>query len=439
MRLPAWAWFALSSIFISASLAATRPRYGGTLNVELSSVPTSLEQAALSTDYGSSIGETLVKMNSRGVIEPLLAVAWQHNPDGKRWLFTLRPNVTFHDGEPLNASTAAPPLLAALKKKYTSIMITAAGQSLVLQSEPGMPDLLTDLSRSETAIVLKNDTNPLIGTGPFRIARWEPGRRLTLAAFEDYWGGRPFLDAVIINFTSGPVRADLFDIPFASTRRVIPEGVRTWTSPSAELIALLASNPQSTLVQALSLVLDRAPIVNVLTQKRGEAAYGLLPEWLSGYAFLFQSAPDAARARQLISQLRLPPISLSYPPNDSFARALAERIALNARDAGVVLQPTTNPGGNLTLIQWQLESANAAGELKRLCARYGESGCTESIDASKPESLYEAERAVLDERRLIPLVYLPKVYGLSPRVHGFEAAQKAAPLRLNLENLWVDP
>ena len=37
--------------------------------------------------------------------------------------------------------------------------------------------------------VRKSDADALIGTGPFRVTAWEPGRRLTLAAFDDYWGG----------------------------------------------------------------------------------------------------------------------------------------------------------------------------------------------------------------------------------------------------------
>jgi ABC-type transport system substrate-binding protein len=54
------------------------------------------------------------------------------------------------------------------------------------------------------------------------------------------------------------------------------------------------------LLQALALTIDRAPIANVLAQHKGDAAFGLLPQWVSGYEFLFQSTPDVARAKQLI-------------------------------------------------------------------------------------------------------------------------------------------
>jgi len=438
MRRRAWAWLALSSIWLGALTGATRPRYGGTLTVELSNASLMLDPASAAGHLSPAIAETLVQMNARGVIEPQLALAWQNEPDNKRWRFSLRSKVTFHDGEPLNAVSAAPALLAALKKKYGDVTVTAGGQTLVIQFEHPMPDLLAELTRPETVIVHKSDTNPVIGTGPFRVVAWEPGRRLTLAAFEDYWGGRPFLDSIVISLGSGQARADVFDIPFGATRRVVPEGTHIWTSPPSELIALLAANPQSTLSQALSLAIDRAPIVSVLTQRRGELAFGILPQWLSGYAFLFQTAPDLARAKQLISQLRLPSINLTYPANDSFARSVADRIAINARDAGITIQPTTNPGGSLTLVRWPLESVDATAELIRLSGFLGAADRAGSIDPTKPETLYEVERALLDDHRVIPLVYLPEIYGLAPRVHNWEAAQKRDPFRLNLENLWVD-
>jgi ABC-type transport system substrate-binding protein len=445
MRLRAWAWLALSSLCVAALAAATRPRYGGTLTVELSAASPMLDPARTHDPAASlgrlsvAIGETLVRVDARGVFEPQLALGWQHEPDNKRWRFSLRPKVTFHDGEAFTANSAAPALLAALKRKYSDVTVAAGGQTLVVQFEHAMPELLAELTRPESAIFRKSDSNPVIGTGPFRLVAWESGRKLSIAAFEDYWGGRPYLDSVVISFGANGGRADVFDIPFGSIRRVVPEGTRIWTSPLSELIALVSANPQSTLLQALSLVIDRAPIVNVLTQRRGEAAFGILPQWLTGYEFLFQTVPDMTRAKQLISQLRLPAIRLSYPANDPFVRSVADRVALNARDAGITIQPTTDPGGSLILVRWRLESAEAAAELIRIFGFMGAAERAGSINPAKPETLFEAERALLDDHRVIPLVYLPELYGLAPRVHNWEASQKGDSFRLNLADLWVDP
>jgi len=430
MKRPYWALLALSSFVISPLASATRPRYGGTLTVDLTPAWTTLEPSE-SEALTPLVVETLVRINERGEPEPDLAVNWQHDADRKRWRFSLRSKVTFHDGEPFNATTAAPALLAALKKRYGEVKVTAGGQTIVIQSERAMPDLLSELSLSRSAVFRKTEQSALIGTGPFRVTKWEPGRRVSLATFDDYWNGRPYLDSVIVNLGSTRTNADVFDTPFASARRILPERTRVWSSATRELIALKAANIHPLLLRALALCIDRGPMVSVLTQRRGEAAFGLLPQWLSGYAFLFAATPDVARARQMLSQLTLSPLTLSYPANDSFARSVAERVALNARDAGINLQPVQGVNGNVHLVRWPLESRDAASGLARLFATLGIS--------ERPESLYDAERTVLDEGRVIPLLYLPAVYGISPRVHGWDAAQKQGPFGLHLENIWVEP
>ena len=39
----------------------------------------------------------------------------------------------------------------------------------------------------------------------------------------------------------------------------------------------------------------------MLLQRQGEVSGALLPQWLSGYAFLFPTATDLARARALLA------------------------------------------------------------------------------------------------------------------------------------------
>lgn len=437
MRLPSWASLALSSLLISGSLtAAVRPRYGGTLAVELSTPWATLDPGRLQTALSVPIAETLVRFNARGEAEPVLAVAWQYDPDYKRWRFSLRSKVTFHDGEAFTGARAAPSLLAALKQQYGEVSIEVGGQAIVVQSERAMPDLLERLALPGSAIVRKSDANPLIGTGPFRVTAWEPNRRLTLAAFDDYWGSRPYLDSVEIAFGSGRAHADLFDIPVGPARRILPENLATWSSVPRTLLAITAANGEPAVLQALALVIDRAPIVNVLAQHKGEAAFGLLPQWLTGYEFLFQSAPDVARAKQLVAPVRAAPLTLSYPANDLFLRSVAERVALNARDAGISIQPTSAANGILRLIEWPLESTDAADELKRIAEHLGAADRAQQLDPANPETLYELERSLLDEHRIIPLVYLRETFGIAPRVHFQPLAPDA--FSLPLQNAWVE-
>ncbi len=437
MRLPGCSWLALSSFVIASLLpGAVRPHYGGTLTVELSTTAASLEPGGVGAALSMPIAETLVRAGSRGEIDPVLAVAWQHDPDFKRWRFSLRPKVTFHDGEALTGASVVPSLLAAVKQQYSDVAIESGGQAIEVKSEHAMPDLLEVLALPASAIYRKSDVNPLIGTGPFRVRAWEPGRRLTLAAFDDYWGGRPFLDAVSVEFATGRGRADLFDIPVGPARRILPEGLATWSSSPRTLVAITAGSTNPALVQALALAIDRAPIANVLAQHKADAAFGLLPEWLSGYAFLFDYTPDVTRAKQIASQLHAGQISLSYPPNDLFLRSVAERVALNARDVGIAIQPASTGNGNLRLLELPLESTDAADGLKRIATRLGAGNRAREIDSSNPETLYQLEKLLLADHRIIPLVHLRETYGIAPHVH-FQ--RNADPFTLHLEDAWIAP
>src|SRR5260370_564792 len=124
MKRPYWALLALSSFVICPLRSATGPRYGGTLTVDLTPAWTTLAPSDMEV-LAPLIVETLVRINERGEPEPVLAVNWQHDAERKRWRFSLKAKVTFHDGEPLTAAAAAPVLLAALKKRYGDVKITA--------------------------------------------------------------------------------------------------------------------------------------------------------------------------------------------------------------------------------------------------------------------------------------------------------------------------
>src|SRR5258708_6996417 len=99
----------------SAIAAGPRPRYGGSLQVELAAAGPSRDPAepiangAVSArrDLLSRLTfETLTGLDDRGRPQPLLATSWQHDSDNKVWRFTLRAGVAFHDGSALTAAAA---------------------------------------------------------------------------------------------------------------------------------------------------------------------------------------------------------------------------------------------------------------------------------------------------------------------------------------------
>jgi ABC-type transport system substrate-binding protein len=283
------------------------------------------------------------------------------------------------------------------------------------------------------------DPPPLLGAG-FTIARWEAGRLAVYEADENAVGGRPFLAGVEILLGRSPRdqasdldlgKADLVELGPIELRRQ-PAGRRMWTSSPVRVLALVFAPhfEDARLREALALAVDRSAIHTVLLQRQGEISGALLPQWLSGYAFLFPTAADLGRARQLAAGAR--PITLSV--NDPAARAIAERIALNARDAGLAVSVTPQAAGaDVALVELRVASADPAKALARIAA---DLGMPAPPRAESPEQTYAAERALLEGFRVIPLIHLPDVYGVGPRVRGGPGITPLGEWRF--DNLWLE-
>ena len=308
---------------------------------------------------------------------------------------------------------------AATRPRYGGILRVEIRESIESPDPPATGHGIPDLSPA------------------FHITRWEAGRRAVFEATEGAPGGRPFLDGVEITM-GRPLRdqsidlelgkADLVELGPAEIRRQ-PAGRRVWSSSPVRVLALVFSPKadDARVREALALAVDRSAIQTVLLQRQGEISAALLPQWLSGFAFLHPTAVDLGRARSLAAGAR--PISLSV--DDPSLRPIAERIALNARDAGLTVTVGTTPDVRLT--ELRIVSLDPARALAALAAAFG---LPEPARADWPEAMYTAERALLEGYRVIPLIHLPDVYGVGPRVHG---GQGITPLgEWRFENLWLE-
>jgi len=364
------------------------------------------------------IVETLVDLDGHGLPRPKLAVGWTHDADGRRWSFTLRPRVLFHDGSTFSAASAAGVLTGVMK----NVTVEAAGAVLVIDSPVPRPGLLEELASPRYGIYKKTPEVPLIGTGPFRLDPWLPGAPVRLAAFEEHWAGRPYLDAIHFDTRQAGV-PDIVDLPVNANARTLSEKLRLEASLPVELFAVvLPAGVTPQLREALTLSIDRAAIVNVLFQKRGEATAALLPQWLSGYAFLFPAQMDLNRARPLAAGVHQP-LTLGYSAGDALARGVADRIALNARDAGIIIQSVAG-SAQARLVRLPVASVNPAQALTEMAAALGE---VEPIGDT-----YESERGLIDRSRLVPIAHIPRLYGIHNRVRDYAPGGR-------LDNVWVAP
>jgi hypothetical protein len=282
----------------------------------------------------------------------------------------------------------------------------------------------------------------------FNITLWEGGRRAVYAADENAAGGRPFVDSVEIQLARAPRdqsidlelgKTDIVELGPNEIRRQQP-GRKIWQSQPVRVVALVFSRriEDVRVREALALAVDRAAILTVLLQRQGEVSGALLPQWLSGYAFLFAAPFDLPRARTLAAGAR--PLSLGV--SDPGLRTIADRIALNARDAGLTV--TVAPQGatqgatqgasvDIRLMETRIAAADPSRALAALAAAFG---LPEPPRAETPDGLYAAERNLLEGFRVVPLFHLPDVYGAGPRIKGGPGITPLGEWRFS--DLWIE-
>ncbi|HXY16032.1 MAG TPA: ABC transporter substrate-binding protein [Terriglobales bacterium] len=439
-----------SLLLASAAAAATRPHYGGTLHVQIESGMRSLDPGDGSQSNGVAVGnvlgllfDNLVVLNDRGQAQPALALSWQSEPGNQRWQFVLRPGVTFSDGTPLTPELVA----ASLLRANPNWKIAPQETAVVIQLDAASVSLPAEMALARNRIA-KLDSGKALGTGPFISTEWDPGKKLGLTARDDYWAGRPFLDSVIIemgkNFRDETIaydlgQAQLIEIPSEEAHHAT-ESREIRASRPVELVALLfaseAQSPEEVKQrQALAQSIDRDQLNRVVLQNSGEAAGGLLPNWLTGYEFLFPSAMDLTRAQQLraeVPQARL--WKLAFAADDTLARLIAERIVLNGGDAGLRLQLSNQGAPDIRLVRVPLASLDGFIALSRMA---------KSLQLPPPrflgntaDDLYHAENAMLNSQRVIPLLYLRTAWVVSKTLRNWEDVPDGT---WRLPDVWAAP
>ena len=195
---------------------------------------------------------------------PALAESWHASEDGLTFTFSLRKDVVFHDGTPLTAQDVEFTYKLACRKD-TSFAVRdvsllqggpeyKAGTSEELPGVQVVDDYTVQFNLTATSnVFLLNvsncgilpkhkfaddaltsdtlitdlpffnwDSEPPIGTGPWKITEYDPSTNLSFAAHEQYFRGRPVLDGLTMRIgLQGPaivsgLQAGEFDSAYIS-------------------------------------------------------------------------------------------------------------------------------------------------------------------------------------------------------------------------------
>jgi len=489
----------LALVLMPSAQGSKWPQYGGTLRVELRSASVSLDprgwkagtmESETDERMGALVYDRLVALDNYGKFQPQLATEWSHDAAFKRWQFMLRANVKFSDGTALSNGDVVAALQPLLPDGQ---QISALGNNVVIQSSAAMPDLLEELASGRFFVYRLQPDGRLIGTGPFFVAETATASRgpsnstnaagdsnlatsstnlnktshLRFRANEETWSGRPFLDAIEVTLGVPPLRqlfdlqlgkADLVELSPELVRRATQDNQRVWSSAAVTFYGLRFDEAQAAaadanLREALSLSLDRQTMANVLLQKQAEPASALLPQWLSGYAFLFTMETNIERAKEIRATLPAnlaagnQPLRLRVDATGDLAKLLGERVAVNARQAEILVQvvnravshtttTATDPAAGIHLFSWHYSSLSPRVELESMVSTFNIGNANEAaLSAIDPEQLYAREKKLLEDRHVLPLVVLPEYVGLGQKVRDWMPARWG---EWRLADVWLD-
>jgi ABC-type transport system substrate-binding protein len=246
----------------------TGPRNGGRLVVALADDTTNWNPAAApwtpsEFEVGRAIYDRIAVYSDTHELLPELAQSIEANSDFTEWTITLREDIVFHDGSPLDAATlkanleaqqvspVSGPLLAPVK----SIFTTGPRTVRISMRSPWstFPHMLTSQAgfiASPGMLTSPEGAARPVGTGPFRFTAAAPGQSLDAVKNSSYWrDGFPRLD----------------DLSF----RVIADGdARTKALVEGRVDMMLADDPATILDLREVMATGR---INLLLDRNAEA------------------------------------------------------------------------------------------------------------------------------------------------------------------------
>jgi peptide/nickel transport system substrate-binding protein len=279
---------------------------------------------------------------------PQLADSWDWSKDSLSIAFHLNPRARWHDGQPVRASDVRftvdliknPATGAPMAQLITNVDSVSVRDSLtaVAWFKRHTPEQFYDLvyqvlivpehllsntpaAQLRTAEVARKG----IGSGRFRLARWEPAQRIELVADTANYRGRPKLDRVVwsiapdatiaaTRFFSGD--ADMYEqlrpehlaqLKGDTVRHAVP-----YPSLSYAYFAMNLLDPANNALphpvfgdravrRALSMAVDRRAMLKNVFGNLGQLSYGPFPHVMSvADTTLPQIGYDTTRARALL-------------------------------------------------------------------------------------------------------------------------------------------
>src|SRR5215203_380840 len=346
-------------------------------------------------DSGSQIavggifeGLIQVQTGTADTIEPVLAESWTANADKSIWTFFLRPDVTFQDGTSLDAEAARASFerLLTLGRAPSTVLARfiddptriAAPDSRTLVFDLGKPSPMFEAAIASPVGGTVINASRLrahevdgdwghgwaqtnsdgVGTGPYRLASFNPQEGVVLERYPEYWrgwAGEHFSDVAIRVVTEPETRRELLENGQADIATTMPLTATRALEANRELrvdrrftlavsyVAMTVAGPLRSpeARQALCWAFPYDNVIEGVFEGFAKRAVGPVAELCRGFnPDTFVYSTDLDRARALLQRAGVgegTTLSYALPPGNSEAATIPQLFQANLAAIGVQL------------------------------------------------------------------------------------------------------
>jgi peptide/nickel transport system substrate-binding protein len=335
------------------------------------------------------IYNTLVRFEPDGEIVGDLAESWTVSDDNLTWTFKLKEGVKFHNGKELTANDvkgtydrfladdadAARLVIKNLASVFVAADVVDEYTVSITTKEPYGPMLALLSNRSlaimDPDVIAEHGINTgdfvesSIGTGAFRLVKWDKDEEMVLERFEDFFDGPAKLEEVRVKIipeaASRVIALETGEVNFLKqfpaedlTRLDADANITVEMTPSvgARLFRFGCNDPiisNSLVRQAIVHAIDREAIIDGLFPGMAYSVTGPLSPVVWGTVDLGVIEQDLDKAKDLLAQAGYPDgfeTKIVTTPRYEKGVELAEILAAQLADVGIKV--------NIEVLEWSV-------------------------------------------------------------------------------------